>query len=145
MEQFAPGTTSYNIPIPIRLTGRVDQRQLQAALDALPVRHEALRMRFPAGEDGQPSVRLEPVATVPLSLVDAGDEEVARAAVDAAAAEPFDLVDGPLLRATLVRISDDEHLLAVCTYHIVGDGWSVDLLLRDLAAHYHGTAAACPR
>ncbi|WP_326949873.1 amino acid adenylation domain-containing protein [Amycolatopsis sp. NBC_01307] len=144
MEQFAPGTTSYNIPIPIRLTGRVDQRQLQAALDALPVRHEALRMRFPAGEDGQPSVRLEPVATVPLSLVDAGDEEAARAAVDAAAAEPFDLVDGPLLRATLVRISDDEHLLAVCTHHIVGDGWSVDLLLRDLAAHYHGTAAGLP-
>ncbi len=144
MEQFAPGTTSYNIPIPIRLTGRVDRQQLQAALDALPVRHEALRMRFPAGEDGQPAVRLEPVAIVPLSFVDAGDEEAARAAVDAAAAEPFDLVDGPLLRATLVRITDDEHLLAVCTHHIVGDGWSVDLLLRDLAAHYHGTAAGLP-
>ncbi|MEA5361539.1 amino acid adenylation domain-containing protein [Amycolatopsis sp., V23-08] len=144
MEQFAPGTTSYNIPIPLRLTGRLDVVTLQAALDALPVRHEALRMRFPAGEDGQPSVRLDPVATVPLSLVDAFDEDAARAAVDAAAAEPFDLVDGPLLRATLVRISDDEHLLAVCTHHIVGDGWSVDLLLRDLAAHYHGTAGGLP-
>ncbi|MFJ1759828.1 amino acid adenylation domain-containing protein [Amycolatopsis sp. NPDC088138] len=144
MEQFAPGTTSYNIPIPIRLTGRLDVVTLQAALDTLPVRHEALRMRFPAGEDGQPSVRLDPVATVPLSLVDAGDEAEVRAAVDAAAAEPFDLVDGPLLRATLVRISDEEHLLAVCTHHIVGDGWSVDLLLRDLAAHYHGTAAGLP-
>ncbi|MFG1647435.1 amino acid adenylation domain-containing protein [Amycolatopsis sp. NPDC049252] len=144
MEQFAPGTTSYHIPVPIRLTGRLDLQQLQAALDALPVRHEALRMRFPAGEDGQPSVRLDPVATVPLSLVDAADEDAARAAVDAAAVEPFDLVDGPLLRATLVRIGDDEHLLAVCTHHIVGDGWSVDLLLRDLAAHYHGTAAGLP-
>jgi amino acid adenylation domain-containing protein len=144
MEQFAPGTTSYNIPVPIRLTGRLDVVALQAALDALPARHEALRMRFPAGEDGQPAVRLEPIATVPLSIVDASGEDAARAAVDAAAAEPFDLVDGPLLRATLARIGDDEHLLAVCTHHIVGDGWSVDLLLRDLAAHYHGTAAGLP-
>ncbi|MET8846329.1 amino acid adenylation domain-containing protein [Amycolatopsis sp. NPDC004625] len=144
MEQFAPGTTSYTIPVPIRLTGRLDTAVLQAALDALPARHEALRMRFPAGEDGQPSVHIEPAVTVPLSLVDAGGEDAARAAVDAAAAEPFDLATGPLLRATLARISDDEHLLAVCTHHIAGDGWSVDLLLRDLAAHYHGTAAALP-
>ncbi|WP_370963602.1 amino acid adenylation domain-containing protein [Amycolatopsis sp. cg9] len=144
MEQFAPGTTSYNIPVPIRLTGRLDVGVLQAALDALPVRHEALRMRFPAGDDGQPSVKLEPVVTVPLSVVDTGSEEAARAAVDAAAAEPFDLAEGPLLRATLARVSAEEHLLAVCTHHIVGDGWSVDLLLRDLAAGYHGTAAALP-
>ncbi|MET8998776.1 amino acid adenylation domain-containing protein [Amycolatopsis sp. NPDC004169] len=144
MEQFAPGTTAYAIPVPIRLTGRLDTAVLQAALDALPARHEALRMRFPAGEDGQPSVHLEPVVTVPLSMVDAGSEDAARAAVDAAAAEPFDLAGGPLLRATLARITDEEHLLAVCTHHIVGDGWSVDLLLRDLAAHYHGTAAALP-
>ncbi|WP_410613650.1 amino acid adenylation domain-containing protein [Amycolatopsis sp. lyj-109] len=144
MEQFAPGTTSYHIPVPIRLTGRLDIGVLQAALDALPARHEALRMRFPAGDDGQPSVHVEPVVTVPLSIVDAGSEDAARAAVDAAAAEPFDLATGPLLRATLARVSDDEHLLAVCTHHIVGDGWSVDLLLRDLAAHYHGTAATLP-
>ncbi|QKV80970.1 non-ribosomal peptide synthetase [Amycolatopsis sp. Hca4] len=144
MEQFAPGTTAYAIPVPIRLTGRLDTAVLQAALDALPARHEALRMRFPAGEDGQPSVHLEPVVTVPLSMVDAGSEDAARAAVDAAAAEPFDLAGGPLLRATLARVTDEEHLLAVCTHHIVGDGWSVDLLLRDLAAHYHGTAAALP-
>ncbi|WIV54660.1 non-ribosomal peptide synthetase/MFS transporter [Amycolatopsis nalaikhensis] len=144
MEQFAPGTTSYNIPVPIRLTGRLDVGVLQAALDALPVRHEALRMRFPAGDDGQPTIHIEPTVTMPLSIVDAADEDAARAAVDAAAAEPFDLATGPLLRATLARISDDEHLLAVCTHHIVGDGWSVDLLLRDLAAHYHGTAGALP-
>ncbi|MCR6482002.1 amino acid adenylation domain-containing protein [Amycolatopsis sp. OK19-0408] len=144
MEQFAPGTTSYNIPVPIRLTGRLDVAVLQSALDALPARHEALRMRFPAGEDGQPSVHIESAVTVPLSLVDAGSEEVARTMVDAAAAEPFDLAEGPLLRATLVRITDTEHLLAVCTHHIVGDGWSVDLLLRDLAAHYHSTATALP-
>ncbi|MDQ7802937.1 amino acid adenylation domain-containing protein [Amycolatopsis sp. A133] len=144
MEQFAPGTTSYHIPVPIRLTGRLDPGVLQAALDALPARHEALRMRFPTGEDGQPAAHVEPVVTVPLSIVDVNGEEAARAVIDAAAAEPFDLAAGPLLRATLARISAEEHLLVVCTHHIVGDGWSVDLLLRDLAAHYHGTAEAPP-
>ncbi|WP_037305805.1 non-ribosomal peptide synthetase/MFS transporter [Amycolatopsis orientalis] len=137
MEQFAPGTGSYHIPVPIRLTGRLDVAALQSALDTLPTRHEALRMRFPAGEDGQPNVHIEPAAPVRMSIVDAGSEEAARAAVDAAAAETFDLATGPLLRATLARVSDEEHLLVLCTHHIVGDGWSVDLLLRDLAAQYH--------
>ncbi|MDX3192679.1 amino acid adenylation domain-containing protein [Streptomyces sp. MN03-5084-2B] len=144
MEQFAPGTTSYHIPVPIRLTGRLDLARLRAALDALPARHEALRMRFPVGADGRPSVHIEPVVTVPLSVVDEPDEEAALARVEAAAREPFDLAAGPLLRATLVRVREDRHFLAVCTHHVVGDGWSVDLLLRDLAAHYHGTAAALP-
>ncbi|WP_243754546.1 non-ribosomal peptide synthetase/MFS transporter [Labedaea rhizosphaerae] len=141
MEQFAPGTTSYHIPVPVRLNGTLDVDALRVALDSLPARHEALRMRFPAGEDGRPAVRVEPVAPVPLSLVDAEDEDTARAQVSAAAAETFDLVEGPLLRATLVRIAEDEHLLVLCTHHIVGDGWSVDLLLRDLAAAYHARCA----
>ncbi|SFB44018.1 amino acid adenylation domain-containing protein [Amycolatopsis marina] len=141
MEQFAPGTTSYNIPVPIRLTGRLDTGAIRSALDALPARHEALRMRFPAGVDGQPAVHIEPRVSVPLTVVAAEDEQAARAIIDATAAETFDLATGPLLRATLVRLSEDEHLLAVCTHHIVGDGWSVDLLLRDLAVNYHASCA----
>jgi amino acid adenylation domain-containing protein len=144
MEQFAPGTTAYHIPVPIRLTGQLDVGLLQTALDALPARHEALRMRFPTGEDGRPTVHIEPMVAVPLSIVDASGEEVARSLVEAAAAEPFDLAAGPLVRATLVRVRDDLHFLVVCTHHVAGDGWSVDLLLRDLAAHYHGTAAELP-
>ena len=141
MEQFAPGTTSYNIPVPIRLTGALDVQVLRAALDALPARHEALRMCFPADDAGRPEVHIEPVVSVPLSVVEAENEDAAQALVTAAAAQTFDLATGPLLRATLVRIAEDDHLLVVCTHHIVGDGWSVDLLLRDLAAVYHALCA----
>ncbi len=141
MEQFAPGTSAYSIPIPVRLRGRLDVGLLRQAMDALPVRHEALRMRFPADEDGRPGVRLEPSAPVPLEIVDAADEDAARALVDAAAAEPFDLVDGPLLRALLVRLGPEDHLLSMGTHHIVGDGWSTDLLLRDLSGTYRALAA----
>ena len=141
MEQFAPGTSAYSIPIPVRLRGRLDVGLLRQALDALPVRHEALRMRFPADEDGRPAVRLEPPAPVPLEIVAATGEDAARALVDAAAAEPFDLVGGPLLRALLVRLGPQDHLLSLGTHHIVGDGWSTDLLLRDLAGTYRALAA----
>ncbi|MBG0832464.1 amino acid adenylation domain-containing protein [Planomonospora sp. ID67723] len=138
MEQFAPGTGQYNIPIPMRLTGPLDVELLDRALQSLPARHEALRMRFPADGDGSPSVVVEPAVTVPLRVTEAGGEDEARALVTEFADEPFDLAQGPLLRALLVRIADGDHLLLVSTHHIVGDGWSVDLLLRDLAAAYHG-------
>ncbi|WP_433414231.1 amino acid adenylation domain-containing protein [Microtetraspora malaysiensis] len=148
MEQFAPGTSQYNIPVPMRLTGQVDVELLEQALQTLPVRHEAVRMRFPADADGRPTVRVEESVTVPLRVVTADDEAAAQALIDAAAAEPFDLVEGPLLHALLVRLADDDHRLLVSTHHIVSDGWSVDLLLRDLAAAYHagrsGAGAALP-
>ncbi|MFC4061556.1 amino acid adenylation domain-containing protein [Planomonospora corallina] len=137
MEQFAPGTSQYNIPIPMRLAGELDLELLEAALQTLPVRHEALRMRFPADAEGRPVVRVEPSAAVPLRVVAADDEAAAQALIDEAAGEPFDLAEGPLLRALLVRLAGDDHRLLVTTHHIVGDGWSVDLLLRDLAAAYH--------
>ncbi|MFJ2031590.1 amino acid adenylation domain-containing protein [Streptosporangium sp. NPDC087985] len=141
MEQFAPGTSQYNIPVPMRLTGELDLDLLREALQTLPARHEALRMRFPADSDGRPTIEVEPAVTVPLRVVTADDEAAAQALIDEAATEPFDLADGPLLRALLVRLADDDHRLLVTTHHIVGDGWSVDLLLRDLAAAYHALRA----
>ncbi|WP_412538001.1 amino acid adenylation domain-containing protein [Longispora sp. K20-0274] len=148
MEQFAPGTTSYNIPVPLRLRGPLDPDALRAALAALPARHEALRMRFPADDNGQPTVEVLATAPVPLALLAADDLAAAQALVEAAATETFDLVTGPLLRATLVSLAAEDHVLLLSTHHIVGDGWSVDILLRDLAASYHsarsGTGAALP-
>ncbi|MER5424357.1 amino acid adenylation domain-containing protein [Streptosporangium roseum] len=148
MEQFAPGTSQYNIPIPMRLTGEVDLELLDQALQTLPVRHEALRMRFPADSDGRPTVQVEPAVAVPLRFVTADDESAAQMLIDEVATEPFDLAEGPLLRALLIRLADDDHRLLVSTHHIVGDGWSVDLLLRDLASAYHslraGEQAALP-
>ncbi|MEV6865902.1 amino acid adenylation domain-containing protein [Streptosporangium subroseum] len=148
MEQFAPGTSQYTIPVPMRLTGELDLDLLKEALQTLPARHEALRMRFPADADGRPAVHVEASVAVPLRFVAADDEAAAQVLIEEAATEPFDLADGPLLRALLVRLADDDHRLLVTTHHIVGDGWSVDLLLRDLAAAYHalrtGTRATLP-
>ncbi|MEV6521219.1 amino acid adenylation domain-containing protein [Longispora sp. NPDC051575] len=141
MEQFAPGTTSYNIPVPLRLRGPIDLDALRGALAALPARHEALRMRFPADENGQPTVEVADTVDVPLRIVAAADEDEARVVVEAAASETFDLVTGPLLHATLVSLAAEDHILLLSSHHIVGDGWSVDILLRDLTASYHGARA----
>ncbi|MGN9806188.1 amino acid adenylation domain-containing protein [Micromonospora sp. L32] len=157
MDQLAPGEAAYHIAVPLRVRGPLDVTALRAALAGLTARHESLRTRFPADADGRPTVVVADSVEVPLTIVDAPDERAAQALVDAAAAEPFDLAAGPLLRALLIRLADDDnpasapqdgtpdrmnvaddHVLFLGQHHIVGDGWSVDVLLRDLITHYRG-------
>ncbi|MFG2058176.1 amino acid adenylation domain-containing protein [Micromonospora sp. NPDC048930] len=138
MDQLAPGEAAYHIAVPLRVRGPLDVDALRAALAALTARHESLRTRFPADSDGRPTVVVEDAVEVPLTIVDAPDEAGAQALVDAAAAEPFDLARGPLLRALLIRLAEDDHVLFLGKHHIVGDGWSVDVLLRDLITLYRG-------
>ncbi|MER5337801.1 amino acid adenylation domain-containing protein [Micromonospora sp. NPDC002717] len=138
MDQLAPGEAAYHIAVPLRVRGPLDVAALRAALDGLTRRHESLRTRFPADADGRPTVVVADSVEVPLTIVDAPDEAAAQALVDAAAAEPFDLAEGPLLRALLIRLADEDHVLFLGKHHIVGDGWSVDVLLRDLITLYRG-------
>ncbi|MFG3302960.1 amino acid adenylation domain-containing protein [Micromonospora chersina] len=157
MDQLAPGEAAYHIAVPLRVRGPLDVEALRAALAALGARHESQRTRFPADSDGRPTVVVEESVEVPLTIVDAPDEASAQALVDAAAAEPFDLANGPLLRALLIRLAAcddnpasapqdgtpdrmnaDDHVLFLGQHHIVGDGWSVDVLLRDLITLYRG-------
>ncbi|WP_018787225.1 non-ribosomal peptide synthetase/MFS transporter [Micromonospora sp. CNB394] len=138
MDQLAPGEAAYHIAVPLRVRGPLDVDALRAALTALADRHESQRTRFPADADGRPTVVVADTADVPLTVVEAPDEAAAQALVDAAAAEPFDLANGPLLRALLVRLAADDHVLFLAQHHIVGDGWSVDVLLRDLITLYRG-------
>ncbi|SCG49819.1 non-ribosomal peptide synthetase/MFS transporter [Micromonospora halophytica] len=138
MDQIAPGEAAYHIAVPLRVRGPLDRTALRAALAALTARHESLRTRFPADADGRPTVVVAEHVEVPLTIVDAPDEAAAQALVEAAAAEPFDLATGPLLRALLIRLADDDHVLFLGKHHIVGDGWSVDVLLRDLITCYRG-------
>ncbi|NES15974.1 MULTISPECIES: non-ribosomal peptide synthetase/MFS transporter [Micromonospora] len=136
MDQLAPGEAAYHIAVPLRVRGPLDVDVLRAALAALSARHESLRTRFPADADGRPTVVVEETVDVPLTIVDAPDEAATQALVEAAAAEPFDLARGPLLRALLVRLAPADHVLFLGQHHIVGDGWSVDVLLRDLITLY---------
>ncbi|WP_406080749.1 amino acid adenylation domain-containing protein [Micromonospora sp. NBC_00858] len=145
MDQLAPGEAAYHIAVPLRVRGPLDVAALRRALADLTRRHESLRTRFPADSDGRPTVVLDDAVEVPLTVLDAVDEAAAQALVDHAAAEPFDLANGPLLRALLIRLAPTEHVLFLGQHHIVGDGWSVDVLLRDLITGYRdGELPALP-
>ncbi|WP_380281982.1 amino acid adenylation domain-containing protein [Kitasatospora purpeofusca] len=152
MDQFAPGSTAWTLAPARRLRGPLDRAALDAALTGLLARHEALRMAFPATPEGTAQVRIAEPAPYEAEFVDVTDDPdpAARAAreLEARVAQPFDLAAGPLLRALLVRTAPDEHVLALVMHHIVSDGWSLDLLHRELdalyARHAHGTPDRLP-
>jgi amino acid adenylation domain-containing protein len=144
LEQFAPGTPRFTIPVTLRLRGRLDVVALGAALDSVVMTHEALRMRYQPTWDGRPQVVITDEATLPLTVSDAPDEAAARAAVQEFLAAPLDLANGPVARALLVRLADDDHVLTIGLHHIAGDGVSVDLLLREVFARLDGRAPQAP-
>ncbi|WP_371494375.1 amino acid adenylation domain-containing protein [Kitasatospora sp. NBC_00374] len=144
MEQLTPGSTAYTLAPARRIHGPYDRRALDAALTDLLARHESLRTAFPATADGTAYALVADPAPFTARFLDAsGDEDPDRRAaeaVEALIAEPFDLASGPLLRVLLVRLAEQEHVLALVLHHIVCDGWSIDLLQRELdALHTHHT------
>ncbi|WP_327351861.1 non-ribosomal peptide synthetase [Streptomyces sp. NBC_01304] len=148
-EQLRPADTAYNMPLVLRLRGPLDLDALQSAVDAVVERHAVLRSVFEL-RDGSPVQRAVPGARV---LVERGDVRSAADPASAAIAaamrsvkEPFDLGKGPLLRAFSVRVGDEEHLFALTVHHIVFDGWSFGVLLKDLSRAYadSGAIAAGP-
>ncbi|GAA1385271.1 hypothetical protein GCM10009639_07780 [Kitasatospora putterlickiae] len=144
MEQFAPGTAAYNIPVVRRLRGPLDLPALRRALDASLARHETLRSRYPATDDGRPLLVIDPPGPADLTLADAADPAHAERLIDEAAAVPFDLESGPLLRAHLVRLADDDHVLLLVVHHSVSDGWSSEVLLGEVLRGYAAYTAGRP-
>ncbi|WP_084701211.1 non-ribosomal peptide synthetase [Streptacidiphilus anmyonensis] len=141
LDQIDPGAPTYLMPAAWRLTGPLDTAALAAAVDDLVARHAQLRVTFPA-EDGLPMQRVH-AAGLPLAVVEAEGDAV-RAAVQEAATRPFDLAAGPAFRATLVKAGDEDHVLVLAMHHIVSDGWSLDLLVRDLRELYRARAEGVP-
>ncbi|MGW5053661.1 non-ribosomal peptide synthase/polyketide synthase [Actinokineospora sp. NPDC004072] len=142
LHQFAPEDGAYASAIALRLRGELDVPALRAALAGLVARHESLRTVFPM-VDGQGTqvVLAEAEPALPI-------KEVAEDGIDAVLAEervkPFDLANGPLLRAALLRVGPRDHVLSLVLHHIVTDGWSNGILLRDLAALYAGEERPAP-
>ncbi|WP_034286978.1 non-ribosomal peptide synthetase [Amycolatopsis benzoatilytica] len=142
LDRLAPGSAAYNTPLARRLRGPVDPVRLQAALNAVLARHEVLRWRFPA-DGGLPRAVADPPSALPLPVVDLSADQL-QPELDAEATAPFDLASGPLVRAKLLRLAPDDHVLAITFHHAVFDGWSLQPFCRDLSAAYTGELAPLP-
>ncbi|WP_283133515.1 non-ribosomal peptide synthetase [Rhizohabitans arisaemae] len=147
VERLAPESPAHNIAMAERIRGPLDAGALRSALGAVVARHEVLRWRI-SHPTGVPKVSVAPPGPVPLPLVDlttlpSPDREDKLAEVlDGEAKDRFDLARGPLIRARLIRLAPDDHVFAVTVHHIVFDGWSQDVLYRDIAQAYSGGSAA---
>ncbi|MDQ3274535.1 MAG: amino acid adenylation domain-containing protein, partial [Actinomycetota bacterium] len=136
LDRLSPGEVTYNLPGAVRIEGPLGVAALRAALAGVVRRHEALRTTFAeAGEDLMQVVDGDVELALPVAEVTTGDVEEALAAE---AREPFNLARGPLLRARLLRVGVEDHVLAVTMHHIVSDGWSMGVLVREVSALYGG-------
>lgn len=153
LDQITPGNPSLNVAVRWRLRGRVDGPALQRAFDLLIERHEILRTRYHA-VDGVPIQTVLPTVSFQLATIDLGLRPAPELpdAIDTIstveANTGFDLANPPVLRATLLTLTPEEHILLVTVHHIASDGWSIGVLARDVlelydAAH-HGRPPTLP-
>ncbi|NPC86635.1 amino acid adenylation domain-containing protein, partial [Pyxidicoccus fallax] len=141
LDQLIPDSALYNMPAPLRLEGSLDVAALERSLSELMRRHEVLRTSFPADAD-QPLQVIAPPAPFPLERVDLSAlsaearEAEARRLVEAECRKPFSLAHGPLLRALLLKLEAQQHVLVLNMHHIISDGWSTGVVVREVAALY---------
>nr|MDZ8289085.1 amino acid adenylation domain-containing protein [Nostoc sp. ChiSLP01] len=142
LDQFEPNSAFYNIPLALRLVGTLHQVALEQSLYEIITRHEALRTNFVI-VDGQSTQIIQTQTNWTLSIIDwqhlpLGEQEsTLQQLVQQHAIQPFDLASEPLIRATLIVLSETEHVLSVCMHHIVSDGWSIGVFIQELAALYN--------
>lgn len=142
LDQLDPGSVAYVVPIALRLLGPLDPDVLTTALGWLVERHEVLRTTYTETEDGVAEQIVHPPGTFPFTI---DQQTIAATAVDNRVAtlvqRPFDLTASPPLRANLLRVDNAaEHILLLCVHHIAVDGWSLDLLVRELGIAYGAIA-----
>ena len=141
LEQLGGASAAYNMPIGVRIRGPLDAGALELALRTLAGRHDALRTTF-ADEGGSPMQVIGLAAGLELERVDlrecAAPLEEAQRLVDELAGSPLDLARGPLMRAALMRVGEEEHVLELVFHHIICDGWSHVVAMRELGVLYRG-------
>ena len=141
IDQMEPGSPAYNIPCAVRLTGSLDADALRRSLDEVIRRHEALRTSFPLRE-GQPVQQISPdhkIRLEELDLSEMGERQRVQRVKELIREETsrgFDLARGPVIRGRLLRLGSQEHALIVTTHHIVSDGWSIGLMIKEFAQLY---------
>ena len=141
LDQLEPASSFYNIPDGVRLKGELRIAALEQALNEVVRRHEVLRTRF-VSVDGEPRQQVLEAEAVTLTATDlahldeAEQESAVREAASFESQNPFDLANGPLLRVKLFRLSDEDHVVLLTMHHIVSDGWSMGLLIKEVATLY---------
>jgi amino acid adenylation domain-containing protein len=149
IDQLEPASALYNISRAFRLRGFLNRVSLERGLNEIVQRHEALRTTF-SNVEGRPLQIISPSLTVPMPVIDLTDRSVserekeALRLLDEEVGRPFDLARGPLLRALLVRLATDHHILLLVMHHIVSDGWSMAVLYRELGALYNAFCGGRP-
>ncbi|MGR2697468.1 amino acid adenylation domain-containing protein [Bacillus inaquosorum] len=135
LQQLEDGGTGYNMPAVLELEGKLDPERLDRAFKELIERHESLRTSFEQDESGEPVQRIHDEVPFTLQTAVLGEQTEQEAA--AAFIESFDLSQAPLFRAQIVKVSDERHLLLVDMHHIISDGVSVNILIREFGELYN--------
>ncbi len=141
LDQLRPGNPAYNVAVRFRLEGKLDVVKLQRAFNEIIRRHEVLRATFQF-EDGELSQVIAPRVSIRVPVIDVRgladapkQAEVDRLSIEEAQ-RSFDVSAGPLFRASVIQLSDLEHVLLVTIHHLVSDGWSIGLITNELGAIY---------
>ncbi|HEY6804799.1 MAG TPA: condensation domain-containing protein, partial [Pyrinomonadaceae bacterium] len=141
IDQLKPGAVPYNIPTAVKLSGKLDREALQQTLTEVAKRHEVVRTSF-HNRDGRAVQVIHPAAPVEMPFTDLSqlpeaerEAEVGRLA-RMEARQVFDLSQGPLFVAKLLRLSDEEHVVLLTMHHIISDGWSIGLVINEVGALY---------
>jgi amino acid adenylation domain-containing protein len=142
-DQLEPGNPFYNLCGAVRITGQINAETLSQSIEEIIKRHEILRTAFAGGEKEQIQVisdaKIFPLPLIDLSACSPSEREKEARKISAKEAQlPFDLTQPNLLRAKLLRLSETEHTLLLSAHHIIFDGWSLGVFLRELAAFYEG-------
>lgn len=141
LDRLDPGNSAFNMHAAVRFTGPLDTARLGRCLDAIVARHDILRTTF-SEEAGHPVQQARPGLTIPLhetdlrGLPEDARREEARRLGEEESGRSFDLTRDALLRTTLLRLGDDEHVLLLTMHHIVSDGWSVKVVIDELNTLY---------
>jgi amino acid adenylation domain-containing protein/FkbH-like protein len=142
LNQLEPASDAYNVPAAMRLKGRLNLAALQQSFDMIVRRHESLRATFHFS-DGNLTQTVAPSLDVKIAVADlaGGSEARLTELLEEESRRPFDLEHGPLVRVRIVRISELDHAMVVVMHHAVSDGWSLDVLFRELEANYRSLAS----
>jgi amino acid adenylation domain-containing protein len=149
LDRLGLGSIAYHICPVFRLAGPLDLPTLQRSLGEIVRRHEALRTTFQE-KSGKPVQVIHPAGEFRLDITDlsglsaAGREAEASRRILAEARRPFDLSEGPLLRASLLRLGEEEHIFSLILHHIIFDGWSIGILFGELSALYRAFRGGGP-